>query len=293
MEHFLKVTLRSDEPGGTLPVRRSQSWQGLSAEAVHINQADPLELALKSSAHYLALHDYRSSDGEIRITGHAPSHEKDIRGKMTFVPHGCEGSGWTAPVKRKNTFTAIYLDPAAMSAELDEVHSHVTLEPMLYFQDQTLSSTVTKLRVLLDETSPNSMYAETLGLLLGMEICKAQSRVSTQASRQRHGLSRKTENAIREYVEANLFRDVTLAELSELAGLSRFHFARSFKRSTGLPPHRYLLQQRVERAKELLATSTLPVSEIATAVGFPGPTPLARAFLRMTGSTLKEFERQV
>jgi AraC-like DNA-binding protein len=96
-----------------------------------------------------------------------------------------------------------------------------------------------------------------------------------------------------EYIEANLSRDITLTELAELAGLSRFHFARSFRRSMGLPPHRYLLQQRIERAKELLAPGTLPVGEIAAGVGFSGATSLARTFLRVTGTTLKEFVRRI
>ena len=218
---------------------------------------------------------------------------EDIRGKMTFIPSGCEVWGWTAPVKRKNAYTAIYLDPAAMPAELDEANLHVDLEPMLYFEDRPLSSTVAKLGAVLDDAAPNSAYAETLGLLLWIEICKARARVSQQASRPRHGLSRKTENEIREYIEANLFRDITLTELAEFAGFSRFHFARSFKRSVGLPPHQYLLQRRIERAKDLIALGTLPVSEIAAAVGFPGPAPLARTFVRMTGMTLRAFERHV
>lgn len=98
---------------------------------------------------------------------------------------------------------------------------------------------------------------------------------------------------IREYIQANLSRDISLAELAELAGLSRFHFTRSFKRSIGLPPHQYLLRQRIERAKELLALGRLPVSEIAASVGLPGPGQLARTFRRMTGITLKEFLRKI
>ena len=290
MEH-LKLALRFDGPGGTLPVRHSRSWNGISGETVHITKVDPFEFALKGPTHYLALHDIRSSDHEINVTGLDPSHEKDIRGMMTFVPAGCEAFGWQAPVKRKNSFTAIYLDPAAMSAELGEANLHVALEPMLYFENPTLSSTVEKLRAVIDEANPNSAYAETLGLLLGIEICKVQRSMSKWPP-QKHGLPRATEDMIREYIEANLSRDVSLAELAELAGLSRFHFARSFKRSTGLPPHQYLLRQRIERAKELLALGRLPVSEIAASVGFAGPAPLARTFRRLTGMPLKEFERQ-
>jgi AraC family transcriptional regulator len=211
---------------------------------------------------------------------------------MSFIPSGVELSGWTAPVKRRNAYTAVYLDRAIMPAERDDAGSHLALEPMLHFEDRTLGATIAKLGSLLDEISPNSMYAETLGLLLGVEIQRAQRSWRQRTLQQLHGLSPKIEETIREYIEANLSRDITLTELAELAGLSRFHFARSFRRSMGLPPHQYLLQRRIERAKELLALGKMPVSEVATAVGFPGPTPLARTFLRITGTHLKEFARQ-
>ena len=290
MEH-LRLAHRFDEPAAAWPVRHSRSWNGVSAEAVHIGKTDPFDFAWKGPTHFLVLLDLQRSDGETRAADLAPNHDKDLRGKMTFIPNGCEISGWVTPVKRKNAFTAAYLDPATMSAELDEANLHIALEPMIYFKDRTLSSTLVKFRSVLDEASPNSMYAETLGLLLGLEICKVQSRVSQQTSTQRHGLSCGTENLIREYIEANLSRDITLSELADLAGFSRFHFARAFKRSTGLPPHQYLLRQRIERAKELLALGGLPVTEIAASVGFAGPAPLALTFRRLTGRLLKEFGR--
>lgn len=243
--------------------------------------------------HLLVLPDFMRSDGETHVASLAPNHDKDLRGMMTFIPSGAELSGWLTPVERKNTYIAVYLDPAMVPAALDEAGSHAALEPMLHFRNApALGSTIAKLGSLLDEANPDSMYAETLGLLLGIEVRRAQRSVSKETLQYRHGLSRKTENEIREYIEANLSRDITLAELAGLAGLSRFHFARSFKRTVGLTPHQYLLRQRIERAKELLALGRMPVSDIAREVGFVSSTPLARAFLKITGTPLREFARQ-
>ena len=279
-------------PDAALPVRRVRSWNGVSCETGYVSKADPYDFAWRGQTHLLVLTDLMRSDGETRIADLAPICDKDLRGTMTFVPSGVELSGWIAPVKRRSSYIAVYLDPAMVPAALGAADSQAALEPMLHFKDSALSSTIAKLGSLLDEANPESVYAETLGLLLGTEVQRAQRSVSRQAPRWQHGLSRKMENEICEYIEANLSRDISLAELAELAGLSRFHFARSFKRSTGLPPHQYLLRQRIERAKELLALGVLPVDEIATAVGFPGPAPLARMFLRITGTTLKEFREQ-
>ncbi|HXG78864.1 MAG TPA: AraC family transcriptional regulator [Methyloceanibacter sp.] len=287
MEH-LKFRLRFDEPGGTLPLRRRRCWNGVSAETVSITSSDPFEFALQGSPHYVALHDIVSADHEIKITGLSPSHRRDIRGTMTFVPSGCEAVGWQAPVKRKNSFTAIYLDPAVLLVDSAEVN---TLEPMLYFENLALSSTVEKFRAIIDDACPNSAYAETLGLMLMMEICNFSQSISKRPPRC-HGLAPAVESKVREYIDANLSRDISLTELAEIAGLSRFHFARSFKRSTGLPPHQYLLRKRIERAKELLSLRKRPISEIAGAVGFNSPVSLARMFRRLTGTPLKEFERK-
>jgi AraC-like DNA-binding protein len=73
---------------------------------------------------------------------------------------------------------------------------------------------------------------------------------------------------VREYVEVHLGESIDLSMLAGVAGLSVHHFARQFKQSSGVTPHVYLTQKRVERAQEMLAQTDLPLAEIAFAVGF-------------------------
>ncbi len=75
-------------------------------------------------------------------------------------------------------------------------------------------------------------------------------------------------NRVVEYVDTRLDERVTLAEMAGVAGLTRMHFAAQFRRATGVSPHAYLLQRRVERAKELLRDTTRPLADIALSVGF-------------------------
>jgi AraC family transcriptional regulator len=82
-----------------------------------------------------------------------------------------------------------------------------------------------------------------------------------------------------------------LTDLAGLLNLSRFHFVRTFKQSTGLPPHRFLMARRIERAKELLAEPGLPIAEVSRRAGFHGVTQLTRAFRRLTGTTPSGFRR--
>ncbi len=88
-----------------------------------------------------------------------------------------------------------------------------------------------------------------------------------------------------DFLMSRLEDDVSMEELAASVRLSPFHFARSFKRSTGLPPQRYLMERRVERARELLAGTNMALAEIALACGFAGQSHFTTAFKRHTGLT--------
>jgi AraC family transcriptional regulator len=87
------------------------------------------------------------------------------------------------------------------------------------------------------------------------------------------------------HIEANAHRGLRLSELSGVARMSVFHFARRFKVSTGLSPHRFVVRERIERAKHLLAAGGVPVAAIGRDVGFRTPSHFTSAFHRITGVT--------
>lgn len=92
-----------------------------------------------------------------------------------------------------------------------------------------------------------------------------------------------------EFMRANLEENIGLEELAAVAHLSPFHFSRLFKRSTGIPPHRYLANLRLEAAKQMLAQTRLPVAEIAQACGLSSQANFSRAFKQATGLTPGEY----
>jgi len=111
----------------------------------------------------------------------------------------------------------------------------------------------------------------------------------TPAPQAQGGLSGGAMRRVREYVEVHLDENIDLTMLAAVAGLSVHHFARQFKHSTGVPPHHYVTQKRVERAQEMLAQTDLSLSEIAYAAGFSDQSHLARHFRHMLGTTPREF----
>lgn len=99
----------------------------------------------------------------------------------------------------------------------------------------------------------------------------------------RGGLAPVLKHRVCEYIESHLEEKISLDVLSSMAGLSAYHFARAFRQSLGMPPHGYLLQRRLERVKQMIRDSELPLSEIALATGFSDQSHLARHFRRATG----------
>jgi AraC-like DNA-binding protein len=94
---------------------------------------------------------------------------------------------------------------------------------------------------------------------------------------------------VREFIEAHLEENISIQTLAGIAGLSMYHFARAFKKSEGMTPHEYLIQRRVRRAKDLLAGTDLPLSEIALASGFSDQSHCARRFREHVGVTPSSY----
>lgn len=110
--------------------------------------------------------------------------------------------------------------------------------------------------------------------------------------RPRRGLSRRALNRACSFIAENLGERFTLDDLARQAGVSRFHFARLFRVSTGDSPMAYLLKSRIERAKQMLLQGERPVCEIAAVLGFCDQSHLTRTFRRLTGLTPREFARR-
>jgi AraC family transcriptional regulator len=90
---------------------------------------------------------------------------------------------------------------------------------------------------------------------------------------------------VTDYIQDHLDEDLRLARLGALVYMSPYHFARLFQHSTGLPPHRFVVHTRIDRAITLLAAREIPIARIARLVGFRTPSHFATVFRRLTGTT--------
>ena len=96
---------------------------------------------------------------------------------------------------------------------------------------------------------------------------------------------------VRQYVDANLDARLDVQALAQMIGMSASHFSRSFHKAVGVSPHMYVLQCRVIRAQELLATTQLPLAEIALSIGFSDQSHFSRRFHELIGVPPRKFRR--
>jgi AraC family transcriptional regulator len=91
------------------------------------------------------------------------------------------------------------------------------------------------------------------------------------------------------YIDAHLGERLTLPEIAETLEISPHHFSHVFKRATGVPPHRYVMQRRIERAKQLLRSTDLSIAAIALEVGCASQSHFSDLFHRATGVTPRAY----
>jgi len=138
------------------------------------------------------------------------------------------------------------------------------------------------------------LYADSLATALTIQLLRRHSsaRVADDAPSaltDPAGLPAVALKRATDYIEENLARDLSLAEVASAAGYSPYHFARLFKASTGSSPHQYVIRRRVERARLLLATTDWPLAAVARHVGFASASHLALHVRRLTGASPGEL----
>ena len=94
---------------------------------------------------------------------------------------------------------------------------------------------------------------------------------------------------VAEYIQQNLDKDLSLAELAAVVYISPYHFARLFKDSTGVPPHRFVVRQRIARARGVLVTPELSIAQVSRMVGFRTPSHFTTVFRRVLGVTPRAY----
>jgi AraC family transcriptional regulator len=142
-----------------------------------------------------------------------------------------------------------------------------------------------------NETAAGRMFVETASATLAARLLQAYCDSGSAKSYEPgvHRLDQARLRRVLDYILMNLDKEITLAQLAGVAGLSVFHFARTFTRAVGVSPHRYISRMRLENAMAEIAAGKLSLAEIAFNAGFSSQASFTRAFYRVNGLTPGEY----
>lgn len=189
-------------------------------------------------------------------------------------------------------FLLVTLEPSFLSLTAPELMDcgHWELHTHLGFQDHLIHSLCLGLKEEVERGGTSGhLYSESLATTLAMHLARHYVRKRPRILQQAGGLAQRHVRLVMEFVQENLQRDITLQEMATVVGFSPFHFARLFKKATGTSPYRFVLQQRIERAKQLLVLGELPLADVAVETGFFDQSHLTTHFRKHCGVTPRQF----
>lgn len=168
---------------------------------------------------------------------------------------------------------------------------HVELVPHLCLEDGLILHIGMALQAQLRSQGRRSrLYAETIATALAVHLLQHYSTQKNQIKHYASSLPRHKLKLVIDYIDDNFNHELSLQELAAIVQLSQYHFCHAFKQAIGLSPHQYLIQQRVEHAKQLLKQKEMTIGEVAIACGFTHQSHLNRHFKRFTGVTPKFWQ---
>jgi len=211
----------------------------------------------------------------------------DLNHKLTFVPAGNRFRKWYDPCGPVQA-TSLYIDPHGPLMDEEAGFATTQFLPRLFFDSHAPRDTALKLAELIEAgPSASRSYAEALSVVLAHELLQLESGRPPARPAVQGGLAAWQQRGVAQYIEENLADQVSLATLAEMARLSPYPFSRAFKKSFGMPPHRYHMNRRIDWVKRLLAELSLSVTDIALMVGFADTSSFSVAFRNLTGALAK------
>ncbi len=266
-------------------------WNDVVLEQHHLPSLEVTDVMYKR--HVIAINIGQSVTNEFKKAGRF-QHVLKARGAFNFFPSD-QPFFLRLKVERGVFANVLFLalDPVFVSRvaeglELDA--DRIELIEKRGGTDPTLQHIALALRAGVQSGAVlDRMYGEALSTALAVHLLRKYATAALGPKRQYGGLPREKLVRAEEYIRAQLDADLTVFGIAQAVDMSPDHFTRLFKESTGQSPHRYVVEARVRKAKDLLTTGKFTISEAAYQVGFVDQSHLTRHFKRVFGLTPKRL----
>lgn len=280
-------------------------------ELARVSKTAPVRVAASGSdgtiAHWKhgALHDVVGAMADHVIMAHSGSMQRLERrsgrsiaigtarsGAVTIIPAG-SSARWdiSGPVEfvllslPERTLTRI-ADEADATASADIIERTAHPDPI------TSRLLLSAADVLEGNAALDALFRQQLTDLLATRLLAAHAGSPASHQPVMGRLAPKTLTRALDRLRSDSDADISLSALAAEAGLSRFHFGRAFKESTGLSPHAWLRQHRLDRAMTMLRDTDASIVTVAAALGYASQTAFAAAFRKLTGESPSDWRRR-
>lgn len=218
----------------------------------------------------------------------------DRRGAVSFVPAHCERqlkmsgvrSAWASISFRPELLDRAALDVAGGAGPLD-------VATFTNGEDPFVAGLVTEFaRLHAEDGGLDPTYCDAMSWALAHYVARRYGGPSAGTGRRPRRLPTWRMRRIAEYVDAHVDRDIRIADLATLVGVSPGHLHRAFRATTGVTPLEFILRTRIRRAAQILVEEPVPpvpIVELALRVGFQSPSHFTRTFRRVTGSNPSSY----
>lgn len=277
--------------GGKVIREHRKSWTVVSGSLVEIRCDGHLHVDFGSrSARLSAVLEQVGGRFEARADSQRAQTSRDMQRPLSLIPSGLEAHAEAAGV--------LFMRHLVLQFELSEVMPMMqgdidltdSLTPRLMFSDPEIMqlAQLFAAECASDEPQP-ALYGDSLSVALLLALSRL-GKSKCQPTGRGH-LAPWQLRRVTEYFAAHLADDIRLQQACELISLSKAHFCRAFKLSTGLAPHQWLLRARINKAKQVLLETDCPLAQIAVEVGFSDQAHFTRAFGRVAGNTPGAWQR--
>jgi AraC family transcriptional regulator len=181
----------------------------------------------------------------------------------------------------ETSFSILFLNPKSIALTAYEFidPDRVELLPHFARPDPVIYEIGQMLKSRLESGLPTSqVYIDQLSSFLAVHLLENYCSIEHKLVGNNHSFSRLELQQVFDYFDAHIDRQISLTEISELLGMSQYHFGRLFKQAVGIPSAQYLLNKRLEKTAQLLRSTNLDLQAIARGTGFSSRNHLCAAF---------------
>ena len=281
---------------GPLPTLRTLHTGGLLVRESQADGPNPVITGVlpQDEAYVLTLHLRDRPPGEMCAEGRWMRPQNFVSGNAGIVDLRMR---LLSRFEGSFHYVSVYLPRAALDEFADDAGARrigdLRHEPGVGFSDPIVRHLMMSLRPALAANTGHAagLYAEHVARALTSHISSAYGGLDLPRLFARGGLAPWQERRAKELLDAGIDGPVSLAELAAACNLSVRHFTRAFRQSTGGSPHDWLIERRIDRAKDLLLASSQSLTEIAATCGFADQSHFTRVFTRAMGTSPGAWRR--